>query len=59
MIWTSWRSRSRCFLEQVLCGFFLVEGDEVEVLGFVILAPVHGPLDLDDVSVLWDYNIEN
>ena len=40
------------FLEQVLGGFFLVKGDEVEVLRFVILVPVHGPLDLDDVGFL-------
>ena len=39
-------------LEQGVCGLFLVEGDEAEVLGLVVLAPVYRPLDLDHVSEL-------
>merc|ERR1719264_538544 len=38
-------------LEEHLCGLLLVVGDEAKVLGLV-LAPVHGPLQLDHVAVL-------
>ena len=38
-------------LEQHLGGLLLVVRDEAEVLGLV-LAPVHGPLQLDHVAVL-------
>ena len=38
--------------QEAVGGVLLVEGDEAEVLGLRVLAPVNRSLDLDNVAVL-------